>query len=270
MIDILLIYDKIYNMKYYSVKELDKYGFVKAFAVPKDIARWRIYSHDIKSGMEDLKYYNDLANDFGITPNDMIRIPQSHTSNVYIAKHSDGGQGVVRMELDGGWDGIVTNEKNLMLLTIESDCTPVYILDPVKKAIGMVHSGWRGTVDRITEKAILLMEKEYGSRAEDLIVHFGPAICANCYEVGMELIDEFKKILKCDDIHKVFKPIVDKEEKFFLDVTEAIRLSLIDFGIKEENMTRDRICTFHDDIFNSWRRDKDKTKQMLTGIIMAS
>ena len=62
------------------------------------------------------------------------------------------------MEIDGLCDGVITNEKNLMLLTVEADCVPVYILDPVKKAIGMVHSGWRGTVQRIT----VLVMVEFG------------------------------------------------------------------------------------------------------------
>lgn len=255
-------------MKYIDVEGINKYGFVKAFTVPKDIARWRIYSYNVKDGMEDLKYYDNLAKDFNITPDNMIRIPQTHTSNIFVANESDGGLGVTRMEPECGYDGIITNKKNLMLLTIESDCTPVYILDPINKAIGMVHSGWRGTVNKITENALRLMKKNYNTNFEDVIIHFGPSICMNCYEVGIELIDEFKKILKCDEVHKVFKPIPEKEEKYFLDVTEAIRISLLAIGIKENNITRDKICTFHDNIYDSWRRDKDKTKQMLTGIML--
>ena len=84
----------------------------------------------------------------------------------------------------------------------------------------------------------------------------------------MELIDEFKKILKCDEVHKVFMPIVDKPEKYLLDVTESIKLSLLDYGVLDKNITQSEYCTYHDNIFHSWRREKDKTKQMLTGIML--
>ena len=257
-------------MKINEIEEINKYGFVRAFAVPKDDHRWRIYSYNVKDNMHDLKYYKELAECFGISTDDMVRIMQTHTANIYIAKKGDGGLGVTRKEPDIEYDGFITNEKGLMLLTIQSDCTPVFILDPKNKAVGLVHSGWRGTVKNITKSAIELMNKNYGSNIEDLIIHFGPAICGNCYEVGMELIDEFKKLLACDEIHKVFKPIIDKEEKYTLDVTEAIRLSLLKIGIKQENISRDKICTCHDNIYASWRRDHDKTKQMIVGIMLVN
>ena len=256
-------------MKYLNVEKFDSTGLVKTLMVPKDQGRWRIYSHDIEAEMEDLKYYKELGSHFGIEPGDMVRVPQGHSSNIMIVKKEDAGKGVISMEIDGKCDGAITNEKGIMLLTIESDCTPVYILDQVKKAIGMVHSGWRGTVGKITQEAIELMIKNYGTNKDDLLIHFGPAICGKCYEVGMDLIPEFKKILKCDEVHKVFVPIPDKPEKYFLDVTESIRLSLLKYGIKSENMTRSEYCTYHSGIFNSWRLEKDKARQMLTGILLS-
>ena len=255
-------------MKYFNVGKFDNTGLVKTLMVPKEQGRWRIYSHDIEANMEDLKYYKVLGEQFGINPKDMIRVPQGHSNNIMVVKKEDAGKGVVSMEIDGKCDGAITNEKDIMLLTIESDCTPVYILDPVKKAIGMVHSGWRGTVGKITENAIDLMIENYGCDKNDLMIHFGPAICGKCYEVGMDLIPEFKKILGCEEVHKVFTPIIDKPEKYYLDVTEAIRLSLLKYGIKEENMTRSEYCTYHSGVFNSWRLEKDRTKQMLTGIML--
>ena len=255
-------------MKYLNVEKFDSTGLVKTLMVPKDQGRWRIYSHDIEAEMEDLKYYKELGSHFGIVPSDMVRVPQGHSSSIMIVKKEDAGKGVISMEIDGKCDGAITNEKGIMLLTIESDCTPVYILDPIKKAIGMVHSGWRGTVGKITQNAIDLMIENYGCDKKDLLIHFGPAICGKCYEVGMDLIPEFKKILECDEIHKVFVPILNKPEKYYLDVTESIRLSLLKYGIREENMTRSEYCTYHSGIFNSWRLERDSTRQMLTGIML--
>ena len=255
-------------MKYLNIEKFDDTGIVKTLMVPKEQGRWRIYSHDIEANMEDLQYYKELGQHFGIEPKDMVRVPQGHSTNVMVVKKKDTGKGVVSMEIDGKCDAAITNEKGIMLLTIEADCTPVYILDPVKKAIGMVHSGWRGTVGKITENAIDLMIENYGCEKKDLLINFGPAICGKCYEVGMDLIPEFKKILECEDVHKIFTPIPDKPEKYFLDVTEGIRLSLLKYGIKEENMTRSEYCTYHSGVFNSWRLEKDRTRQMLTGIML--
>lgn len=255
-------------IKYLTVEKFDNTKLVKTFMTPKQDVRWRIYSHNAENNMEDLKYYKSLGDIFGITPYDMIRIPQNHTDNIMIAKKEDGGKGVVRMEVSGDFDGIITNEKGLMLLTIEADCTPVYILDPVSKVIGMVHSGWRGTVNEISEKAIDIMIENYGTNKKDVMIYLGPAICGNCYEVGMDLIPEFKKILSCEEIYKFFKPMIDKPEKYLIDVTEAIRLSLIKYGIDEKNIERSNFCTYHSDIFFSWRKTKDRTKQMLTGIML--
>lgn len=255
-------------MKYFTIEKFDNTGLVKTLMVLKDQARWRIYSSNFKANMEDIKYYKELGDSFGIEPSDMIRIEQRHTANVMIINKEDAGMGVTRMEIDGYYDGIITNEKNVMLLNISADCTPVYILDPVNVVIGMIHSGWRGTVNKITEKALDVMKENYGTKKEEVLIHFGPAICGKCYEVGMDLIPEFKKILECDEVHKIFTPIIDKPEKFYLDVTEAIRLSLLKYGVKEENMTRSKYCTYHSDIFDSWRKSKDKTKQMLTGIMI--
>lgn len=255
-------------MKYMCVEKFDSTGIVKTLMVPKDQGRWRIYSHDIEANLEDIKYYKELGDYFGIEPKDMVRVPQGHSTNIMVVKKSDAGKGVVSVEIDGKCDGAITNEKGIMLLTIESDCTPVYIFDPKKKAIGMVHSGWRGTIGKITQNAIDMMIENYGCDKNDLMIHFGPAICGKCYEVGMELISEFKKILECDDVHKIFTPIPEKPEKYLLDVTEGIRLSLLKYGIREENMTRSEYCTYHSGIFNSWRLEKDRTKQMLTGIML--
>ena len=255
-------------MNYLSVEKFDSLGFVKTFMIPKDQGRWRIYSYNKEANMEDLKYYKEVGDLFDITYENMIRIPQNHSDNIMIAKKEDGGSGVTRMEVSGDYDGIITNEKNLMLLVIVADCVPVYILDKKKQVIGMIHSGWRGTVNKITEKAIDLMKENYGSNVDDILIHFGPSICANCYEVGIELIDEFKKFLLCDEIHKVFTPIKDKPEKYLLDVSESIKLSLLRYGIKEKNISKTDICTYHDNIFYSRRLTSDKTKVTLTGIML--
>ena len=253
-------------MKYFNVKEFDKYGFVKTLMTAKDAGRFRIYSHNVEVNMEDMKFYNEIADEFNIKADDMVRVMQSHTSNVYVVKNEDRGMGVVKREPEYGIDGLITNEKNLMLMTVEADCTPVFILDKEKKAIGMIHSGWRGTVNNIAINAINLMKENYGSKEENIIIYLGPSICMNCYEVGMELIDEAKKVLDNDEIDIVFKK--KNNDKYLFDVSKTIEFTLLKNGIKKENIYKSDVCTYHDNIYSSWRRDKDKTNHMLTGIMI--
>lgn len=253
-------------MRFYSCEELDNTGLVKTLYVPKDVARFRVFSHDEKR--EDFKNYKEVAHDFGITEDRIVRYLQGHTDNIRVVTDIEAGEGVVRAEPVEFYDGVITNKKNLLICTIEADCTPVFILDPINKAIGMVHSGWRGTVKKISIKALELMNKHYGTKVSDVLVYFGPSICGKCYEVGSDLIPEFKKILDDKDIDDIFKPIKGKDEKYFLDVTEGIRKTLIMEGVNEKNIIKSKYCTYHDNIFASWRRDRDKSKQMLTGIML--
>lgn len=253
-------------MKYLNIEKFDNLGFVKTAMVPKDIARWRIFSYDNK---DDYKYYDEITADFGTTKENMVRLLQVHSDRIRVVTREIAGEGVVRMESEIGFDGLITNEKGIILSTLESDCTPVFLLDVKNKAIGMIHSGWRGTVKNITIKAIELMNKNYGTKKEDLLIHFGPAICGNCYEVDKDLILEFNKILNDTEINEVFK-YDSKIKKYHLDVTQSIYLTLLKYGINKNQISKTDICTYHDNIFASWRRDGDKTKQMLTCIMLSN
>ena len=253
-------------MKYYNIEKFDNLGFVKTAMVPKDIARWRIFSYDNR---DDYKYYDDIASDFGTTKENIVRLLQVHSDRIKVVTKETAGEGVIRMEDSVGFDGLITNEVGIILSTLESDCTPVFIVDVKNRAIGMIHSGWRGTVKNITIKAIELMNKNYGTKKEDLLIHFGPAICGDCYIVDEDLILEFKNILNDMELSEVFK-YDEKINKYHLDVTKSICFTLLKYGINESQITRTNICTYHDNIFASWRRDGDKTKQMLTCIMLSN
>lgn len=251
-------------IKYFRCEKLEKTGLVNAIYTAKFEGHWRIFSLNIHK--EDLKYYEDLAKDFDIHASDMIRIPQKHTDNIYIATNENRGEGVVREETKGYYDAVITNEKKLMLCTIEADCTPVYILDPVHRAIAMVHSGWRGTVKKIAVKTIKKMTECYGTNLEDVLISFGPSICKKCYEVGLDVYDEYKKIFS----EEIMKEVFEKKEdgKFFLDVAQTIEKSLLEIGIKKENIEKAEYCTYHDNIFDSWRRDGKCTGHILSAIMI--
>lgn len=75
---------------------------------------------------------------------------------------------------------MITNEKNIVLATYFADCVPLYIVDTKNKAIGLSHSGWRGTVGKIGQVTLEKMNEQYGTKPEDTVVCIGPSICQNC------------------------------------------------------------------------------------------
>jgi polyphenol oxidase len=86
-------------------------------------------------------------------------------------------------------DGILTNRSSVTLFMRFADCVPIFLYDPQKRVAGLVHAGWRGTVDRAAAAAVEQMVSKYGSRPEDIIAGIGPSICVDHYAVGEEVVE---------------------------------------------------------------------------------
>ena len=99
----------------------------------------------------------------------------------------DKGKGVLREKDYRDIDGLITNIPGMTLTTFYADCVPLYFIDVKNKAIGLAHSGWRGTVERMGAHMIKAMGEAFGSRAEELYVGIGPSICQECYEVSKDV-----------------------------------------------------------------------------------
>ncbi|HPT68801.1 MAG TPA: peptidoglycan editing factor PgeF [Syntrophomonas sp.] len=156
------------------------------------------------------------------------------------------------------YDGLVTNQPGVALLSFYADCVPVYLFDPDKRAIGMVHSGWKGTMQRIAEKAVTVMQKEYGSQAGDLWAAIGPGIGDCCFEISPVLADEVK--INFPD----YEDIINFESgRFCWNLTSTIRQILLQAGINSNNISICSLCTAcNPDLFFSYRRDKGMTGRM--------
>ena len=110
----------------------------------------------------------------------IVSTDQTHTANVRAVTEKDAGHGITRPKTVFDIDGQVTNVPGLALITYHADCVPLFFVDPVKKAIGLTHSGWRGTSARIGKNTVEAMTEHYGSRPEDIIGVIGPSICQSC------------------------------------------------------------------------------------------
>lgn len=215
-----------------------------------------------------LENYNRLAKALGVTADCFVCSDQTHTTNVLRVGKTDCGIGVTREKPYTDVDGLITNEPNVVLSTFYADCVPLYFVDPVHKAIGLSHSGWRGTVGRMGQRTLEAMRQEFGTNPKDVYAAVGPSICQDCYEVSGDVAKAFLRefagheyeILKRNDPKKKdnFENIAD-EEKFQLNLWECNRLILLEAGITPEHLSVTNICTCcNDKILFSHRASKGK------------
>lgn len=269
-------------MDFFSISDFDKTGFVKTVFTTNLNSDWK-YGEGFS-----LDNFTELGKQLGITPNDMIRTSQMHTSNVQVVTRKNCGEGVVKNVPESvvveGCDGLITNEKKLLLCTVEADCVPVYLFDSKKKVVGMIHSGWKGTAKKIVKVAIEKMKKVFDCLPEDIFVGIGPHICQNCYEVGEEVFLDFKNQFG-EEAKEFF--IKKENEKYLLNLESAIKKTAKEAGVLMENIFTTGLCTFHSQIktsdengnenknseknhfsFCSYRRTKSLTERMLTAIML--
>jgi hypothetical protein len=181
-------------------------------------------------------------------------------------------------------DGMVTNTAGIVLAIQTADCLPVLLFDPKKRAVGVFHAGWRGTVKRIVEKGVGVMRLHFNSRPGDLEAAIGPGVHNCCYTVGEEVRDQFSSQFAYGD--RLFHEIKESDpvrEKYpmlfltarapghsnlpvniFLDLVEANRRQLLDAGISARRIKTIPFCSAcHTDLLFSHRAEKGNTGRMM-------
>ncbi len=179
-----------------------------------------------------------FARAIGIRVEQFVHVEQVHGSVVLEAKGEDRGKCLGPGEYLGQADALVTRAPKVALMIQVADCLPVLFHDPVKRAVGIAHAGWRGTVDLVAVKTLIKMEELYGTKPSDVRVAFGPSIGPCCYEVGSEVSEAFADF--------PWGPEVLREGfggNRMLDLPEANARQLIDIGVKREGIVRSDLCT---------------------------
>lgn len=187
-----------------------------------------------------LENYRRLGEAMGVSPEDFVCTDQTHTTNVLRVGKRDCGNGVTKPRPYTDVDGLVTNEPGVVLSTFFADCVPLYFVDPVHRAIGMSHSGWRGTVGRMGARTLEKMHAEFGTEAKDVIAAVGPSICQECYEVSRDVAEEFQKEFKGHES----EILIDKgKDKFLLDLWKCNEIVMLEAGILKGHLAVTNICT---------------------------
>ena len=185
--------------------------------------------------------FKRIGNAMGFAPENLVFSQQTHTTNVRVVKACDRGKGFTEPLDYTDVDGLVTNLPGLVLATFYADCVPLYFVDPENKAIGLSHSGWRGTVQKMGKVTVQKMTECYGSCPKQMIAVIGPSICQDCYEVSKDVIKEFQKHYKEEYWDELFYRKDDG--KYQLNLWRANELVMQEAGILPENIYTTDVCT---------------------------
>ena len=188
------------------------------------------------------KFFNSL----GLSNQSVIVQKQIHSDIVNIVDEFN-------VDLEG--DALITKTKNLGLAISTADCTNIYLYDPKENVIAAVHSGWMGTEKRILEKTLQILFNHFNVLPINLFAYFGPSICQDNYEVGAEFKTKFND-----------KYLSKRGEKFLLDLKSANKDILVNAGVPKSLIEISDICSFENNNFHSYRRDKNISGRAL-GII---
>lgn len=201
----------------------------------------------------------------GIETKQMVFTDQVHKDRIAIVDERDIGKGFDRESDIFETDGLITNKLGVALVTFYADCVPLFFLDPIKKVIGLSHSGWRGTVAKIGMKTLNSMKDVFGTNPADCLVGIGPSIGSCCFEVDEPVAEEFCKAFPLySDV--LIEP---KGNKYYIDLWAANRIQLEASGVQRKNITISSLCTCcNRDTFFSHRGDNGQTGSLAAVLML--
>ncbi|MCX7715014.1 MAG: peptidoglycan editing factor PgeF [Clostridia bacterium] len=232
------------NLKYYTIDKFDKTGLVKhCFSTRCGGVSSGIYeSLNLKLDSDD-KRENVLANfkiicdEIDVNYRNLVFSNQVHDDKIYKADKKDIGKGIFRESDILGIDGLICGESRVPIVTFYADCVPLFFLDKENKAIGLSHSGWKGTVKKIAKKTIEAMMNEYGSKSEHILAAIGPSIGKCHFQVGDDVADVFLEVFGLEVLDK-------RDGKYHVDLKKAILMQFEEMGIPKNNIACADICTY--------------------------
>ncbi len=179
----------------------------------------------------------------GVDPERIVTMGQVHGNDVLRVGEADAGKGSRDRGTSAGYaDALITNEPGVVLTTLHADCQPILIVDPERKAVAAVHSGWRGTVADVGGATVAAMRRDFGSNPADLLVYLGPAIGPDANEVGDEVIQAWLE--QARDLGDAANDAVLKPgPKHHFNVPAANRMLLVRAGVRPEHIETSPICT---------------------------
>ncbi len=240
-------------------------GLKHGFSTRKGgVSKEHLTSLNLSFSVEDakenvLENFRRIGERFGKTPEDFVLSKQSHETKVLKVGTKDRGKGITKDRDYEGIDALITDEKEIILSCFSADCVPILFYDPIHKAVGACHSGWRGTKGKILQNVVEEMRKHFSSNPAEILVAIGPSICKEQYVVSEDLALSFLEDypdLGEDTASPIQRISMDK---FQLDLWDLNRRIALDCGIKEEHISISGYCTMENpELFFSHRYSQGK------------
>ena len=204
--------------------------------------------------------YKKLCNAINVDYTNIIKTNQEHTNNTAIVNSKINiGKPDINLKQYNNTDALLTNKPNLVLSTTNADCILLLFFDPITKTIANTHSGWRGTLQRISVKTIETMEREFNCKTENIICCICPSIRKCHFEVDKDVKDMFEyefKDLKSEELCDIIQEKI-LNEKWNIDTVLINKIMLQKLGLKQENIIDSGICSVcNSDMIHSYRVEK--------------
>lgn len=240
-------------------------GLEHGFSTRKGgVSKEHLASLNLSFSVEDakenvLENFRRIGERFGKTPEDFVLSKQSHETKVLKVGTKDRGKGITKDRDYEGIDALITDEEGIILSCFSADCVPILFYDPIHKAVGACHSGWRGTKGKILQNVVEEMRKHFSSNPAEILIAIGPSICKEQYVVSEDLALSFLEDYP-DLGEDTASPIQRiSKDKFQLDLWDLNRRIALDCGIKEEHISISGYCTMENpELFFSHRYSQGK------------
>lgn len=247
------------NDKYFTFDRLNQYDEIIHLSTNRvmNFATPIVGIEGIKSGFREIQ--DDIEYEFR-----MIKTPnQTHSNNVRVLTEEN-----INEEFTDT-DGIITNLKKVALGIRTADCQAILLYDPVKHVIGNIHSGWKGTLNKIIVKAINLMVDEYDCNEKDIMAFICPSILKCCFEVDKDVVDSFVENFGNIDEFVTLGDIKEGKQKYYIDTVALNKKVMMNLGLLEENIICSDICTkCHSNLYHSYRADGKESGRNLSLICL--
>lgn len=226
-------------------------NLVVAFSTKQD-GRMKI-RYELENDAETLSNREKFLQKFSISNETVVSAKLVHMNTVAVVSRNDVGRCIEQT------DGLVTNQQGAFLSITVCDCLPIFLFDPMHKAVGLLHAGWRGLDAHIILAGLSKMQKEFGSKPPDMLVGIGPGIDVCHFEVKEDVLNKFT------DYQHIIR--VDGQQAF-LNLKQVAKQQLMHAGIQEDHIEISPLCTFCEkEMFYSFRRDKDVPVQAMMAVI---
>jgi YfiH family protein len=207
------------------------------------------------------KNFQIIADAFDVSPEQFLTVRQVHGDGILVMKGPD-------FRIPEGkpleYDGIITDQTGIAVGVKTADCVPILIVDKIKRIIGVVHAGWRGTALKIAAKAVMRFREDFSSETGDMVAAIGPSIGPCCYQVD----EQVYRAMEHGGAEPYFGPC-EENGRWMLDLPSLNRQHLVEAGLSAESVGMSGLCTAClPDLFYSHRGESGRTGRQLNFLML--